>query len=297
MSRRKRKDTQKASPVDMKTSYLLDIVLLVYGEWGFAENCIAALPEAMEGYNDGYRLTLIDNGTPEFRTNSGTVVTPDEQSKAVRAMLQDTDRFIRLDVNKGYPGGMNEGVRRARAPLILILTPDVTLHKGAIAAMVKEMDDPTVGVVGLKLLFSPDSPHSGNRPGTVQHAGLVIDIGGNPQHIFLGWDSDHPKVNECREITAVTGACFMTRKPLWDAIGGLFEGYGNGTFEDVDYCFAVRARGTKVIYTPHAVGYHYVGASIRAGANQRGFNLGVNGTIFKGRWADKGLAWDEWRYW
>jgi GT2 family glycosyltransferase len=96
-------------------------------------------------------------------------------------------------------------------------------------------------------------------------------------------------------MSAVTGACFITRRSLWKEIGGFFEGYGKGTFEDMEYCFAVRRRGAKVIYTPLAVGYHLVNGSRLNGAGE-GFALSDNEQLFRMRNRDL-LNWDEWRFW
>lgn len=88
----------------------------------------------------------------------------------------------------------------------------------------------------------------------------------------------------------------MTRRVLWDQLGGFQEVYGAGTFEDMDYCFSVRSLGGRIVFLPSARATHFVGGSIKQGAGQQGFPLQVNETIFKGRWAQL-LAWDEWNIW
>lgn len=273
---------------------LVDICIPIFGEWSLAEDCIAAIPQAAEGLNDKYRITVVDNGTPPWTDESGETLTPEEQSQGVRDMLATDDRFMRLKENIGYPGGVNAAVNRGQAPLILVLTADVVLQPKAITRMVKEMDDKEIGVVGPKLVFPPESPHG--PPETIQHAGIAFNIKGAPFHIFIGWSKDHPKANERVAVSAVTGACFITRRSLWNEIGGLNEMYGAGTFEDMEYCFAARHLEQKVIYLPEAWGYHFVGGSMKQGAGKQGFNLSLNKTMFRGRWAGM-LSWDEWRRW
>ena len=96
-------------------------------------------------------------------------------------------------------------------------------------------------------------------------------------------------------MQAVTGACFMTRRTLWNQVGGFSAVYGLGTFEDIEYCFSVRSLKSKVVFQPEARGYHYVGGSIVQGAGRSGFPLAVNQTIFKGRWAHA-MEWDSYRF-
>lgn len=274
---------------------LVDITLPVYGEWSLAEKAIAAIPAAAEGLNGEYRLIVVDNGTPDFMMEEGkALVEPAIQSEKVREMLRRQDQFVRLEDNVGYPMGQNEAARHGRSPLILVMTADVVMEPGSITTMVRELDNPENGVVGPMLMFPEDTPHG--PAGMVQHAGICFGIRGTPFHIFMAWSPDHPKVNQRREMLAVTGACFLTRRNLWSALGGFQEVYGLGTFEDMDFCFGVRDLGGKIVFTPEARATHFVGGSIKQGAGTAGFPLNINSTIFKGRWA-KLLAWDEWQYW
>jgi GT2 family glycosyltransferase len=273
----------------------VDVILPIYGEWNLAAQALAALPEAAAGMTEPYRVLVVDNASPPLPKADGGETKPAELAEGIRSLLRRGDGLFRLDQNKGYPGAANYGASRGNAPLILMLTSDVVLQPAALHHMVKEMDEKEVGVVGLKLLFpTKDSPHG--PAGSVQHAGLAFDIRGKPFHIFIGWRPDNPRVNQRREMSAVTGACFLTRRSLWTQIGGFWEGYGRGTFEDVEYCFSVRRAGAKVLYCPLAVGYHLVSGSRLAGANQAGFALPINESHWRGRCHDM-LAWDEFRYW
>lgn len=272
---------------------MVDILVPVYGEWALAEKAVASLPKACDGLWEGYRVIVVDNGTPAWQDNQGAIINPAEQAIGLRKLLRPQDAFFRLEKNAGYPGGLNFAASKGSSPLLLIVTADVELTPRAATVLVRKMDDPTIGVVGPLLLF-PEGSQNGPAE-RVQHAGMAFDIRGRPFHQFLGWTPDHPKVAKESEVAAITGACFITRRAIWKELGGLFPGYGAGTFEDIDFCFGARALGHRVVYTPDARGYHAVGGSIAAGT-QRGFNLTVNETIFKGRWATM-LAWDEWRRW
>lgn len=296
--KRSRRRSRKKPPTPKKKASrtLLDIIMPVYGEWAMLERAIAAVDQACFGIEGGYRIFVVDNGTPEWRGSEGNILLPKEQSASVREALRPQDQFIRLEQNMGYPGAINHALGKGSSPLILIWTADVVMTLASITEMVRVLDDPDVGVVGAKLLFPTDeSPHG--PPGMIQHAGIALNIEGFPFHVNMGWPPEHPKVNIQREVMAVTGAIFLTRRNLLAQTGGFNTEYGVGTFEDMDFCFAVRERmGKKIVYCPTAWGYHYVGGSIKKGANTMGFNLSLNSTIFRGKWAGA-LQWDEWRYW
>ena len=288
------KNRRSGDPVDPT---LVDIVVPVFGEFALAEKALDRVEKAAEPLRrHEYKIIVVDNGTPPWISgDSGERVEPDEMSLGLKDKLINKDQFIRLDQNIGYPGACNTGVQKGSAPLILILTSDVFLLPNAIHNLVRTMDNPEVGVAGMKLLFPLDmeSPHGPG--GTIQHAGLAFDIRGKPYHVHIGWSKDHPKVNERRVMAAVTGACLMTRRNLWTEVGGFDPRYGAGTFEDVDYCFAIRQMGKRVVYEPTAEGFHLVSGARLQGANAGGFNLPLNETQFRGKWAHM-LAWDEWRY-
>lgn len=284
---------RKKKPALSRT--VVDITLPVFGEWQLAEKAILSLERATQGMDGDYKLIVIDNGTPPFQMDEGNkIVEPDIQAEKVKEYLRPRDQFIRLDENIGFPQVQNLAASKGVSEFILIMTADVELFPGAITKMMNDMDDPQVGISSPMLIFPEGSPHG--PPGSVQHAGIAFGIQGKPFHIFIGWSPDNPKVNQRREMLAVTGACFLTRRRLFQEIGGFSEVYGGGTFEDMEYSFQVRARNRKIIFNPEARGHHFVGGSIKQGANQAGFNTRVNEMAFKGRNAGM-LAWDEWRYW
>lgn len=275
-----------------KEQHDLDIVIPVYGQAALLEECLVSIMANRNDFKD--RLILVDDQGPE----------QDELAEIYRS-IKSPDRLIRNKNNMGFSWTVNRGVSVGRSPLILILNTDVKLGPGAIKAMMAEFDNPKVGVVGAKLLFPLDSADPHRPGGHIQHAGLGIDIDGRVVHPNIGWPADHPKVNERRNCQAVTGACLMTRREVWQKVfkmykensdptsGAFNDVYGRGTYEDVEFCFAARSLDYQVIYTPEAIGYHHVGAS--ALADGRGYPLGRNEMIFKAR-AGNMLAWDEWRW-
>lgn len=279
---------RKQRPI--KEQVQLDIIIPVYGQAALLQKCLDALPQAAGDVH--YQVILVDDCGPE-----------QEQLIEVYRSLNGNSRLLKNKVNSGFARSVNSGVSTGKAPFILMLNSDVILQPGAIPAMLREFDDPEVGIVGCKLLFA-DSRWGGNE-GRVQHAGIARNPAGHLIHVNLGWSADHPKVNQRREMQMVTGACLMTRRKVWQQVtaeyrkygdpttGALNEVYDKGCFEDVELCLAARAHGYKVIYTPDAVGLHYVGASV-TGA-QEAFPLNRNAQIFGARCGHL-VIYDQWKY-
>lgn len=265
----------KQSPVD---PCLLSIVILVHGRFDLLKKCLDALPAAANGIE--YKLVLVDNASPD-------------QAEADAFYKQYSNASVlRNKKNVGFPAGCNQGARRYDTPLLLMLNSDVVLQPEAIDYLVRGLDNPKVGVVGAKLLF-PDLEQASEarlntqiRPaGKVQHIGLETNIRGEFYHIFMGWSPEHTKVNAMRDTYAVTGACLLTRRNLWNKIGGFDEAYGTGTYEDVSFCLSARELGFGVIVEPKAVGVHYTGAT--AEGYRIPYPLNFNRLIFMQRWGNK----------
>ena len=284
MSRRKRSYNKP-----QRINTLLDIVLCVYGRFDLLDKCLKAIPDAANGIT--YSITLVDNNSPD----------KEEADNFYRSISDNTQKIhiIRNKTNIGFPKACNQGAKKGTAPLIFQLNTDVILEPDSINKMVMALDDPEIGVVGMKLVFPDDAldlrqnPHV--RPaGKVQHVGLATNIRGDFFHIFLGWSPDHPKVNNVRETYAVTGAALMTRRSLWRKVNGFNEQYGLGTWEDVEYCIAVRQLGYNIIVETKALGTHYTNAS----AEKYGipYPLDINRMMFMSRWSGK-LSYTEINHW
>ena len=108
-----------------------------------------------------------------------------------------------------------------------------------------------VGIAGARLLYADD---------TIQHAGVVIGFGGIAGHTFIGLhkaeNSYFHRAMCAQDYSAVTAACLMTKKSVFEAVGGLSTELAVA-FNDIDYCMKVRALGKLVVYAPYATLYHY----------------------------------------
>jgi GT2 family glycosyltransferase len=256
---------------------LVDIVIPVHGRPDLLTRCLEAVFASK--VVDPIGVVLVDDCSPNAA-----------EMQPVYAKFHNLVRVVKHDSNKGFPVTVNDGAAKGTAPLILLLNSDVILEPDAIDKMVREMDDPKVGVVGALLIFPDDTQWQ--FAGKVQHAGMAFGLDGKPFHVHIGWDPQHPRVQSRKTLQCVTGACFMTRRSLWNEFGGMNKIYGRGTYEDVEFCQLTIRKGLQVIFTPTARGLHYTGGSVtKTGV---GFPLQQNFMLYKSR---NPTIWDEYRVW
>jgi GT2 family glycosyltransferase len=147
----------------------------------------------------------------------------------------------------------NQAARQCDSPVLLFLNDDTSvISDGWLEAMLELAIRPEVGAVGSKLIY-PD--------GRIQHAGVVMGLYDNCGHAFKGLDAskqyyfDLPDV--IRNVSAVTGACLMTRSDVFWEIGGFDAEQFAVAFNDIDLCLKIAAKGYRVLYTPHAQLHHH----------------------------------------
>ena len=155
-----------------------------------------------------------------------------------------------------YSEAINLGAANSDSDLILFMNDDMRIIS---ANWLSELTQwailPEVGVVGAKLIRA-------NR--TIQHAGIIMGLTGYVGHIYHNapekyfglWGS----VDWYRDIMAVTGACQMMRRELFNQVDGYDENY-RLAFGDIDFCIRVHELGYRNIYNPHALLCHYEGQS------------------------------------
>lgn len=151
-----------------------------------------------------------------------------------------------------YSAINNFGVKEAKGDYILLLNNDTEMiAPDSISDMLGYCMRPDVGIVGAKLLY-PD--------GTIQHAGVIIGLGGIAGHAFIGLDANQygymSRAYLSSDYSAVTAACLMISKDIYNEVGGLCEEYAVA-FNDVDFCMKVRSKGYLVVYDAFSQWYHY----------------------------------------
>ena len=146
----------------------------------------------------------------------------------------------------------NFGARAASGEYFLLLNNDTEMiAPDGIRELLGYCMREEVGAVGAKLLYAD---------GTIQHAGVVVGFGGTAGHAYLGksrYDTGYfGRILCAQDYSAVTAACMMTKRSVYEAVGGLTEELAVA-FNDVDYCLKVRRQGYLVVYDPYAEFYHY----------------------------------------
>ena len=242
----------------------VDVVIITGGRWDFLKQCL----EALEKQTVPVNVLLLDNAS-------------EAEERIQNNSLFEGLETKRLQQSLGFPAANNEAVRMGSAPLILFLNDDCVLTENAVEKMTETMKDDSVGVCGAKLLF-PLSSTSPIRPaGKVQHVGMALNIRGDVIHPLVGWSSENPRCNVSRDVFCVTGACLMTRRTLFNQIGGFDPTYGQGTFEDVQFSLQVRSLGKRVFVNCESIGHHYVGAT--GEKKKTAYPLQMNALTFKSR--------------
>ncbi|HHV61683.1 MAG TPA: glycosyltransferase [Firmicutes bacterium] len=219
--------------------YQVSIIIPVFNKIEYTVRCLQAL-EANTPKNLRYEVIIVDNAS--------TDATPD-----ILAGLEGDVTIVRNERNLGFACACNQGAKLARGDYLVFLNNDTEPQPGWLEALLARALEERVGVVGAKLLF-PD--------GRIQHVGVAIasdpTIGVSivPQHIYHYWPDNLDITGRPRDLQAVTGACMLIMKPLFDLVGGFNEAYYNG-HEDIDLCFRVRSLGYRVVYEPRSTLVHH----------------------------------------
>jgi GT2 family glycosyltransferase len=263
--------TQYGRSVD---SPMVSIVVPLYGRIDFMEHqlCQFMHDPDIRGVDLIYVLD-----SPELGTQMAN------SAAALHSLYQLPFRTVTLSRNTGYPIANNLGASVARGRLLLLLNSDVVPDgPGWIQAMTAFYDaTPDIGALGPKLLY---------EDGSLQHAGLYFDRDAGSElwtnlHYFKGLQSDFEAANVARPVPAVTGACMMIARSLWEALGGLSPDYVQGGYEDSDLCLRLLEAGRDNWYLPHVQLHHLEDQSFPSAA--RVMATSYNSWLQTERWGDR----------
>ena len=195
-----------------------------------------------------FEIVIVDNGSVEPATFA--------LFEEIKAAWPDTV-VVRDDGPFNYPRICNAGVAAARGSLICLLNNDIEVVDGRwLDEMVALASLPRTGIVGAKLLF-PDR--------TIQHAGVIVGLFRYAAHWFSHADRDLPgpfgRLVTRANVSAVTGACLMIRRDVWEATGPLDAERFAEDCNDIDLCLRARRAGFEVVFTAFACLIHHESAS------------------------------------
>jgi GT2 family glycosyltransferase len=176
------------------------------------------------------------------------VIDNDSQSEDARAYFSRFNhRLLRYGGPFHFSAINNFAVKQTDSPWLLFLDYHIEAFEGDwLTMMVEHVQRREVGAVGPRLIY-PDQ--------TVRHAGIVLGVGGIAEHAFRGFPAEAPGV--CRQLqatrnySAITGACLLTRREVFDEVGGFDESLPDN-LADLDLCLKMRRAGYVIVYTPFA---------------------------------------------
>lgn len=228
---------------------LVSIIVPTRDQLPLLQRCIETLVETTA--YDRYEIIVVDN---------------DSQESDARAYLDqlaflapDRIRVLAYPQPFNFAAMNNRAAEIARGEYLLLLNNDTAvLHPDWLDVMLGHAQRPEVGVVGARLLY---------QDGTLQHAGVVLGLCGCADHLFThspieGEDAPERSLLE-QDFSAVTGACMLVRKTVYDELGGLDEENFKVWFNDIDLCLRAREAGYLVVWTPHATLLHDGSASLK----------------------------------
>ncbi len=197
-------------------------------------------------YRD-FELLVVDNQSSD----------PDTLAYLEAIAARESVRVLRYAHAFNFSAINNFAVRAARGEFICLLNNDTAvISPDWLTEMLGRLLQPGVGAVGAKLYFAD---------GRVQHGGDTVGPGGCANHLHHLLPGDAPgymhRAVLAQDVSAVTGACLLTRRILYLSLGGLNEQDLTVAFNDVDYCLRLHEAGWRVVWTPYAELFHYESVS------------------------------------
>lgn len=208
--------------------------------------CVESIWEKTSYAN--YEILVVENNSQEkdtFACYEQLQKRAAECGKKLRVVKWPGSGFNYSEIN-------NFGAKQAGGDYLILLNNDITvITPGWMEEFLGICQRTGTGVVGARLYY-PDN--------TIQHAGIVVGIGGIAGSLFAGMDRKRSgymhKASLLQDLSAVTAACMMVKKSIYEEIQGLDPALAVA-FNDVDFCLRVREKGYLVVYDPYVEMYHH----------------------------------------
>ncbi len=232
--------------------------------------CIRSIEEKSSYKN--YEFIIVENNSTEEKTFA---YYKDLESKCPRAKVVYWDKQ-----GFNYPAINNYGVEQANGEYILFLNNDTEIvNEDCLAELLGICMREDVGAVGARLYFGD---------GTIQHAGVLIGLGGIAGHSFVGFPHDalgyFGRIQMVQNYSAVTAACLMMKKSVFQQVEGFDERYAVA-FNDVDLCLKVVEAGYRIVYNPYAELNHYESKSRGyEDTEEKVKRFNAEATLLRNRW-------------
>lgn len=204
------------------------------------KTCMDSIDEKSTYRN--YEFIIVENNSTESETFE--FYKSIENRENVNVLYYD-DEFNFSRIN-------NFGEKHAKGDYILLLNNDTEIiNPDCLKEMLGYCMRDDVGMVGARLYYEDD---------IIQHAGVILGFGGMAGHAFIGssrFDNGYfSRIISAQDLSAVTAACMMVKKSVYEEVGGLNEDF-KVAFNDIDFCMMVRKAGYLIVYNPAVELYHY----------------------------------------
>lgn len=209
------------------------------------ERCLASI--RMHTDYPSIEFVIVDNGSVEA----------DTFAFLRRTELEFGAQIVRDEGSFNFSRLINDGGAKASGEVLAFLNNDMEATENDwLREMVSHVMQPGVGAVGARLWY----PN-----GTLQHGGVILGLGGVAGHAFTGVPHGHPGYfNRAwlqQNCSAVTAACMVVKKEIFDQAGGFDETNLAISFNDVDFCLRLQKAGLRNVWTPYSNMIHHESAS------------------------------------
>jgi len=239
------------------------VIVLTWNALPHTRRCVASL---LEHTDPRHELIFVDNGSSD-----GTV-----EWLGQLARCQPRVQVILNDANLGFAAGNNRGLAAARGDFLVLLNSDTVVTPGWLERLLQPaLDDPRVGLVG---------PFTNNVTGVQKLAQVGYD-----QRTLAGLDrfaAEHAAAHAGQVAHALwlVGFCLLIRRGVLERLGGLDEIFGQGNYEDTDYCLRAFLAGYRTVLAKDCFVHHVGSASFDAGGVDYRRQLDGNFEIFRRKW-------------
>jgi GT2 family glycosyltransferase len=198
------------------------------------------------------------------------IVNNQSNDPATLAYLREIEKdarvkIINYDAPFNYAAINNLGVKQSKGEIVCLINNDIkVISPDWLREMVSHALRPEIGAVGAKLYYPNNK---------VQHAGIILGVSGIAEHAHRRFSRETvgyvSRTHVSQNFSAVTGACMVLRRQVFDEVNGLDEVNLPVAFNDIDFCLRIQARGYRILWTPYAELYHLESATRGFGDIQR----------------------------
>ena len=241
----------------LMTTPLVSIIIPTRNQLDFLHRCIESIISKTR--YPAYEILVVDNGSDDVNARRYLDAIREQNNNAGQIRVVDYPEPFNFSAMN------NRAVQQARGDYVLMLNNDTAvLHDDWLDEMMSHALRPEVGIVGAKLLY-PD--------GRIQHAGVILGMKGVAEHPFIGHNADERgyfgRLQLTQDFSAVTGACLLLSKKLYQSVGGLDERDLQVSYSDIDLCLKVGKTGQKIVWTPWSILLHEGSASQKSATEKK----------------------------